>query len=90
MKKAIYSVIIIASIVFLGYSQTHYKREGKITDIVANNKIIIMDNTNNIWIWLEDTNNTYKIGDKIQMIMNNNYTDYVIEDDIIENIRLVK
>jgi hypothetical protein len=90
MKKAIYGVIIIASIIFLGYSQTHYKREGKIIDI-SNNEIFILDTTDNIWIWiLDNDNNKYTIGDKIQMIMNNNYTDDVIKDDIIENIRLVE
>lgn len=88
MKKAIYGVIIIASIIFLGYSQTHYKREGKIIDI-SNNKIAILDKTDNIWVWLDETN-TYSKGQMIIMTMHNNYTDENIYDDIIENIKLVE
>jgi hypothetical protein len=88
MKKITYILIIAISICFLGYSQTHYKREGKIIDIL-NNEISILDTTDNIWVWLDDTS-TYSKGQTVIMSMHNNYTDENIYDDIIENIRVVQ
>jgi hypothetical protein len=93
MKMMRYLMIAILIIVFinkLNYMNTHYNRYGKIIN-VENEEIIILDTTNNEWVWILDNNdnNIYKKGQNIKLTMNNNDTDETIYDDIIENIELI-
>jgi 23S rRNA maturation mini-RNase III len=93
MKMMRYLMIAILIIVFinkLNYMSTHYNRYGKIIN-VENEEIIILDTTNNEWVWIlnNNDNNIYTRGQNIKLIMNNNNTDETIYDDIIENIELI-
>jgi hypothetical protein len=93
MKMMRYLMIAILIIVFinkLNYMNTHYNRYGKIIN-VENEEIIILDTTNNEWVWIlnNNDNNIYTKGQNIKLTMNNNDTDETIYDDIIENIELI-
>jgi len=81
--------IIIIMLVFIifpgiaGWYDTHYRTEAEIV-AKENDVIILLDKTGNLWEYETDAN--FKIGEKVKVTFDNNYTDNVT-DDIITQIK---
>lgn len=83
--KAIITIIGIISVFsFISDIESHYTREGIITEITED-EVVITDTTGNEWV--VDNEGLYMTGDEIQMLMYNNKTDNIITDDEIIEIK---
>lgn len=79
-------VLIYVFICFVDNVDTRVIRKGTV-ETVENGIVEIVDKQGNIWQWKEE-GEKYSIGQNVKMIMNNNHTEDVIEDDIILKIKL--
>lgn len=87
-KWFIYLVLIYVFLCFVDNADTRVVRKGTV-ETVENGIVEIVDKQGNIWQW-EEEEEKYSIGQNVKMIMNNNHTEDVIEDDIILKIKLDK
>lgn len=96
MKKATYKVIkgLVIVVLILGVFRIMvkvdrtYTRQATVVS-VENNVIMFEDTTGNVWEWV-DKGYKYNVGDQVRMMMDNNSTIDVIEDDEIVKITLDK
>lgn len=94
MKKIMYDTMVtvmLMATIFGGTTTTrarlinnNYIREGVVVATHASNEeVIIVDTTGNEWCFYGVG---YEEGDTVTMIMDNNNTDNIINDDIIKNV----
>lgn len=85
MKKTIVGFILMTTILIIapsiiGYIETHYTREAKVTEVAGEN-IIVEDNTNNVWSF---EGSGFTVGDKVTLKMDNSCTDSIYDDVIVK------
>lgn len=88
-KIARYLVVIILLVVLpgiVGWSETHYTRDGIITE-VEGTKIIVCDITDNEWVFEGEG---FAKGDLVTMTMFDNGTHSNIYDDEIDDVKIIK
>ena len=92
MKKIMYDTMVMVMLmatIFGGATITrlinnNYTREGVVVATHASNEeVIIVDTTGNEWCFYGIG---YMEGDAVTMIMDNNKTNNIINDDIIQNV----
>ena len=92
MKKIMYNTIVTVMLIvtiFGGVTiarliNNNYTREGVVVATHASNEeVIIVDTTGNEWCFYGVG---YEEGDTVTMLMYNNNTDNIINDDIIKNV----
>ena len=92
MKKVMYDTIITVMLIVVIFGgatiarliNNNYTREGVVVAIHASTEeVIIVDTTGNEWCFYGVG---YEEGDTVTMIMDNNNTDNIINDDIIKNV----
>lgn len=92
MKKVMYDTMVIVMLIvtiFGGVTiarliNNNYTREGVVVAIhTSTEEVIIVDTTGNEWCFYGVG---YEEGDTVTMIMDNNNTDNIINDDIIKNV----
>ena len=92
MKKIMYNTMVTVMLIVTIFGgamiarliNNNYTREGVIVATHASNKeVIIVDTTGNEWCFYGVG---YEEGDIVTMIMDNNNTDNIINDDIIKNV----
>ena len=86
ISKFIGVTIILILFIIVGTYETHYNRQGTITE-KDNNVITIEDTTGNLWEY-ETNSSDFSIGKKVELKMYNNGTDTNIYDDKIEKIKI--
>lgn len=94
MKRMMYDTMVIVMLmatIFGGTTRArlinnNYIREGVVVATHASTEeVIIVDTTGNEWCFYGAG---YEEGDTVTMIMDNNNTDNIINDDIIKNITI--
>lgn len=70
----------------VGWWECHYYREATVIS-VENELVTVKDGIGKKWRF---TGEGYKVGDEVRMLMDNNTTDSIISDDIIEEVELAK
>lgn len=92
MKKVFLTIAIIGIIfgIFVGasYIQSHYSRQAVVIEI-NKNVVTFKDTTNNLWDWIIEENEVFYLDENVVLHMNNNLTDNIIIDDIIENVEKI-
>ena len=94
MKRMMYDTMVIVMLmatIFGGVriarlinNNNNYIREGIVVATHASNEeVIVVDTTGNEWCFYGVG---YEEGDTVTMIMDNNNTDNIINDDIIKNV----
>lgn len=92
MKRMMYDTMVtvmLMATIFGGTTRArlinnNYIREGVVVATHASNEeVIIVDTTGNEWCFYGVG---YEEGDTVTMIMDNNNTDNIINDDIIKNV----
>ena len=92
MKKIMYNTMVTIMLIVTIFGgatiarliNNNYTREGVVVATHASNEeIIIVDLTGNEWCFYGVG---YEEGDTVTMIMDNNNTDNIINDDIIKNV----
>lgn len=79
--KAIITIIgIISVFTFISNIESHYTREGIVTEIT--DEVVITDTTGNEWC--VDNEELYMTGDEVIMLMYDNKTNDITDDEIIE------
>ena len=86
ISKFIGVIIILILFAIVGTYETHYNRQGTITE-KKNNIITIEDTAGNLWEY-ETNLSDFSIGKKVELKMYNNGTDTNIYDDKIEKIKI--
>ena len=92
MKKNILGFIIIVLLLIVapsvaGNIETHYTKEAVVINIKNNDEVVVMDEQNEIWSFY---GKSYLIGEKVKLVMFNNYTENNIYDDEIVNVKIIK
>ena len=94
MKRMMYGTMVIVMLmatIFGGaiiarFVNNNYTREGIIVATHASNEeVIVVDTTGNEWCFYGVG---YEKGDTVTMIIDNNNTDNIINDDIIKNVTI--
>ena len=92
MKRIVRATVITIAVVVtllaigrVGYWETHYNREGVVTD-VTNEVITITDTTGNEWA-VEGESLT--VGDRVTLCMHTQGTEHTITDDTIDSVRVM-
>lgn len=70
---------------FGAIESTYAIKDCTVTEI-ENNTITVIDNRNNEWKFFADDSELV-VGDSVDLVMDNNHTDYTIEDDEIKGVR---
>ena len=92
MKRMMYNtmvtvmlmVTIFGGAIIARLANNNYIREGVVVATHASNEeVIVIDTTGNEWCFYGVG---YEEGDTVTMIMDNNNTDNIINDDIIKNV----
>ena len=92
MKKIMYNTMVTVMLIVTIFGgatiarliNNNYTREGVVVAThVSNEEVIIVDTTGNEWCFYGVG---YEEGDTVTMIMDNNNTDNIINDDIIKNV----
>lgn len=86
IKVAFRITIIVGFLGVIGFGgrlENHYTREMVVTK-VENNKVTLLDNTDNTWILFDDG---YETGEKLMVTMHTNYTINNIKDDRIVKVK---
>jgi len=87
MKNVIATLIIFAIFFIIpgiaGWYETHYTMNAEAVACENGQTMIFVDKTGNTWAY--DTTEI-KIGDKVKILFDTNYTDETRKDDIIEKI----
>ena len=80
-------VVVVALLVAgrVGYWQTHYDREGIVTELESGNVAVVVDATGNEWAVVDEPLN---VGDKVTLHMHTQGTDNIIVDDVIVSISI--
>lgn len=78
----LFAFVIIGS----SYGTNQYHRLALVTEVEDSN-VEVVDESGNIWCF-EGTG--YKVGDKVNLTMYTNCTDSYIQDDRIENVKVIK
>ena len=77
-------VIIFSGVIIARLINNNYTREGVVVAThTSTEEVIIVDTTGNEWCFYGVG---YEEGDTVTMIMDNNNTDNIINDDIIKNV----
>ena len=96
MKRMMYNTMVIIMLIATIFSgvriarlininnNNNYTREGVVIETnTSNEEVIIVDTTGNEWCFYGVG---YEEGDIVTMIIDNNNTDNIINDDIIKNV----
>ena len=92
MKRMMYDTMVIVMLIVVIFGgitiakliNNNYTREGiVVTTNTSTEEVIIVDTTGNEWCLYGVG---YEEGDTVTMIMDNNNTDNIINDDIIKNV----
>lgn len=75
--------IIIVLLAITSYVSTTYTREACV-DSITEDVVVFVDNTGNTW---EYDNVDVVEGQRVILVMNTSYTDNIIDDDIIKDIK---
>ena len=71
---------------FGAIESTYTIKNCKVID-VDNDTITVIDNRQNEWKFCVDDNSDIDIGDNVDLVMNNNHTDYTIIDDEVKKVK---
>lgn len=86
MKKKIMTVvamlIIAIGLIAVGYSDCHYHREGYLLHTVFDNLVVVVDDCGNEWEMFTD-GEAFIDGQRVRVLMFDNYTPTHIKDDKI-------
>jgi hypothetical protein len=81
MKALLVTAVFSLALCFCSEVETTYNRKATVTNI--NNEIVtVVDESGNEWDFV---GNSFSIGDKVKLVMDDNHT-HTIEDDVIKNI----
>ena len=88
--RFVYSLMIMIMLfsvlgLFGAIESTHTIKDCTVAEI-ENNTITVTDNRNNEWkFFVEDSE--LVVGDSVDLVMDNNHTDYTITDDEIKRVK---
>lgn len=86
MKKKVITVvailIVVAGLILVSYSDCHYHREGYLLHTVFDNLVVVVDDCGNEWELFTD-GETFIDGQRVRVLMFDNYTPTHIKDDKI-------
>ena len=77
------SLLILVLLIFCSYVESFYTRKGTVKYII-DDLVIVEDECGYEW---EFRGNDYIQGDEVLMLMDNNHTDLIIEDDVITHVK---
>ena len=84
MKKKIMTLIAIliiaVGLLLVGYNDCHYHREGCLFHTVFDNLVVFVDDSGNEWEMFTD-GETFEDGQRVRVLMFDNYTPTHITDD---------
>lgn len=83
MRTMIKLMLLIMLFTTACYFNSHYVRKAIVVS-VTDNVVTVEDSTNNCWCFNDEG---FVKGQKVKMLMHTNYTDDVITDDIIVNVK---
>ena len=69
-----------------GAIESTYTIKNCIVTEVANDTVTVIDNRHNEWKFYAD-NSELVVGNSVDLIMDNNHTDYTITDDTVKGVR---
>lgn len=86
MKKevCIFIISLLLTIVLIWIAERIVVREGYV-DSIKGEVVTIVTSGGIAWEWGEE-NDAFTIGERVKLVMNNNGTEKVIEDDVIKYI----
>lgn len=76
-------LLILVLLIFCSYVESFYTRKGTVKYIV-DDLIVVEDECGYEWEFYGDD---YIQGDEVLMLMDNNHTDLIIEDDVITHVK---
>lgn len=87
MKKILIVIAVVIALLVIGrvgYWETHYNREGVVTEVV-DNLVTITDTLGNEWLM---DGESLQVGDRVIMRMSTQGTEETIMDDAIVSIKV--
>ncbi len=81
MIMILFSVLGLFGVV----ESTYTIKNCKVIDI-DNDIVTVIDNRNNEWKFYVDNDSDIVIGDNVDLVMDNNHTDYTITDDEVKRV----
>lgn len=79
-------IMLFSTLGLFGAIETTYTIKNCIVTEVTNNTITVTDNRHNEWMFYAD-NSELVVGDSVDLVMDNNHTDYTITDDEIKRVK---
>lgn len=70
-----------------GHIETTYERKNCEVIYIADNEVTVKDNSDHIWSFYVDENNTLQVHDIVTLQMHTNFTDDTIDDDIVKGVK---
>lgn len=87
IRATIITIVVVATLLVIGrvgYWETHYNREGVVTEVI-DDVVTVTDTTGNEWAMEGEP---LSVGDKVTLRMHTQGTDSVITDDTVVSVRV--
>ena len=84
MKRVAIVLVVLALIGLCHKYESTYTREVTVVS-VKGEEVTVQDNHQHLWSFF--SNGEHKVGQHITVVMNDNHTTSVIEDDVIEGVQ---
>ena len=79
-------MLLFSVLGLFGIVESTYTIKNCIVTEVANDTVTVTDNRHNEWKFFTDDSELV-VGDSVDLVMDNNHTDYTIEDDEIKGVK---
>lgn len=86
MQALLMAVVFILILGLCSIIETTYTQKATVIE-VENNIILMEDKSGHVW---EFEASEFSVGDEVELVMNNNHTDLILEDDKIKKIKKIK
>lgn len=87
IRATIITIVVVATLLIIGrvgYWETHYNREGVVTEVTGE-VVTVTDTTGNEWAMEGEP---LSVGDKVTLRMHTQGTEHTINDDTIVSVRV--
>lgn len=89
VRNAVVTVVVVAVALLVvgrvGYWQTHYDRNGVVTEVESGNVAVVTNTTGNEWAVVGEP---LSVGDKVTLHMHTQGTDNTINDDTVLSVSI--
>ena len=83
LTSAIVTTGLLSCMCVVGYSDTHYTRQGKIIEI-NQQQVSVLDTSGNVWMFVGQG---YERNQNVMMTISTQGTDSIIKDDVITSVK---